>query len=297
MPLLRFRRGRQSAESQTNDHEHTASRIILDYRIDPRPRFGHDAPAHPELVAVLEANAETYREILRSMVQFHDDFRRIPVAASDDPREPHWTNGWLPQLDAMMLYATLALENPSVYLEIGSGNSTKFARRAVTDHKLRTRIVSIDPSPRAECDQLCDEIIRTPFEDVDLGVMSQLHAGDVVFLDGSHRVFTNSDTTVFFLEVLPRLPDRSLVQIHDIFLPHDYPNAWNDRYYSEQYLLASWLLGGGGGYTVHLPAYFVSLTPELHNILQPIWSDPHFPEDNRHGNSFWMRRSAAAPAG
>jgi hypothetical protein len=295
--MLRFRRGKQPAESHSQDHAQPSSRITLDYGVAPRPRFGHDAPAHPELVALLQANDATYRDVLASVIQFHDDFRRIPVEASDDHREPNWINGWLPQLDAMVLYATLVLENPSVYLEIGSGNSTKFARRAITDHKLRTRIVSIDPSPRAECDQLCDEIIRAPLEDADLGVMSQLRPGDVVFLDGSHRVFTNSDTTVFFLEVLPRLPARALVQIHDIFLPHDYPTVWNDRYYSEQYLLASWLLAGGGGYSVRLPAYFVSLTPELHNILEPIWSDPHFPEHDRHGHSFWMRRSEASPAG
>ncbi len=33
--------------------------------------------------------------------------------------------------------------------------------------------------------------------------------------------------------------------VHDIFLPDDYPPEWADRYYSEQYLLAAWLLGGG----------------------------------------------------
>ena len=37
-------------------------------------------------------------------------------------------------------------------LEIGSGNSTKFARRAIRDHRLCTRITSIDPHPRAEID-------------------------------------------------------------------------------------------------------------------------------------------------
>src|SRR4029077_18807871 len=179
MSMLRFRRGRHPAESQSKEHGQPSSRITLDYGVAPRPRFGHDAPAHPELVALLQANDATYRDVLASVIQFHDDFRRIPVEASDDHREPNWINGWLPQLDAMVLYATLVLENPSVYLEIGSGNSTKFARRAITDHKLRTRIVSIDPSPRAECDQLCDEIIRARFEDVDLGVMSQLRPGDV----------------------------------------------------------------------------------------------------------------------
>ncbi len=34
--------------------------------------------------------------------------------------------------------------------------------------------------------------------------------------------------------------------IHDIFLPNDYPTEWNNRFYSEQYLLMMYLLGGGG---------------------------------------------------
>ena len=63
-------------------------------------------------------------------------------------------NGWLPGLDSAALYAFLARTDPALYLEVGSGNSTKFARRAITDHGLRTRLVSIDPQPRAEIDAL-----------------------------------------------------------------------------------------------------------------------------------------------
>lgn len=49
---------------------------------------------------------------------------------------------------------------------------------------------------------------------------------DVVFLDGSHRVFMNNDASVFFLDGLPRLPPGVLVGVHDIFLPEDYgPDA------------------------------------------------------------------------
>ena len=47
-------------------------------------------------------------------------------------------------------------------VEVGSGYSTKFARRAIDDHSLRSRITSIDPAPRAEIDGLCDSVIRGP---------------------------------------------------------------------------------------------------------------------------------------
>jgi hypothetical protein len=48
----------------------------------------------------------------------------------------------------------IASKRPKQYFEIGSGNSTKFARQAIRDHGA-TRIVSIDPSPRAEIDAIC----------------------------------------------------------------------------------------------------------------------------------------------
>jgi hypothetical protein len=43
--------------------------------------------------------------------------------------EPAWVNGFLPGLDAAALYGMLALQPPETYLEVGSGNSTRFARR------------------------------------------------------------------------------------------------------------------------------------------------------------------------
>jgi hypothetical protein len=55
--------------------------------------------------------------------------------------------------------------NPKRYIEVGSGNSTKYVRRAISDHGLRTKIISIDPHPRAVIDTICDEVIRERLED------------------------------------------------------------------------------------------------------------------------------------
>ena len=41
--------------------------------------------------------------------------------------------------------------------------------------------------------------------------------------------------------------------MHDIFLPWDYPEEWRDRFYNEQYLLLSYLLGGADGDEIILP--------------------------------------------
>jgi hypothetical protein len=106
------------------------------------------------------------------------------------------------------------------------GNRRDFLlRRRARDPRggLETSITSVDPEPRREVDALCQHTIRRPLEEVDVAVFDNLQPGDIVFMDGSHRVFTNSDSTVFFLDILPRLGDGVVVGIHDIFLPFDYP--------------------------------------------------------------------------
>jgi hypothetical protein len=127
--------------------------------------------------------------------------------------------------------------------------------------------VSIDPKPRAEIDELCTQVIRQRLEDIDQQVFSTLAPGDFLFIDSSHRVFTNSDVTTFFLEVLPHLRPGVLVHIHDIFLPWDYPHEWNARYYSEQYLMACWLLAGPQRCRLLLSNAFTSFDPDLRGSL------------------------------
>jgi hypothetical protein len=41
--------------------------------------------------------------------------------------------------------------------------------------------------------------------------------------------------------VIPALPDGVLVHVHDVFLPYDYPNLYDQWCHTEQYLLACML--------------------------------------------------------
>ena len=82
-------------------------------------------------------------------------------------------------------------------------------------HSLQSRITSIDPAPRAESDRLCDSVIRQPLEELDLSVFDDLEPGDFLFIDSSHRTFSNSDVTVVFMDVLPRLRTGVIVHFHE----------------------------------------------------------------------------------
>jgi hypothetical protein len=193
-------------------------------------------------------------------------------------------------LDGVSLYGFMRSRTPRQYVEIGSGNSTKFVARARRDGRLDTRITSIDPHPRAEIDVLCDEVIRTHLESTDLSLFQTIQPGDMVFFDGSHRAFMNSDAVVFFLEILPSLPKGVLVGIHDILLPWDYPPQWGSRYYSEQYLLGCYLLAQGSTITPVLPCHYVSLVPSLSQILAPLWSNDGMRGVDKRGFTFWLTR-------
>ena len=153
------------------------------------------------------------------------------------------------------------------------------------DGALQTHITSIDPAPRAEIDAICDLVIRAPLEQASLEVFDGLAPGDVVFMDGSHRVFMNNDVAAFFLEDLPNLPAGVLVGIHDIYLPFDYPADIADRYYSEQYMLAAYLLGGPPVKLV-LPAHLVFTTLPEH--IAAVWEAPAFRGVEPHGVAFWL---------
>jgi hypothetical protein len=262
--------------------------IALDYPVHPASRYGHGKPPHPELAAMIEAGHASYRETLSSWAASASHLARIPVEAAAGA-EPHWRNGWLEGLDAAALYAFMAQTRPVRYVEIGSGHSTRFARRAIRDHQLATTITSIDPHPRAEIDAICDRVVRAGLEAAELSLFDELVAGDIVFFDGSHRVFTNSDVTVFFLDVMPRLAPGVLVQVHDIYLPDDYPPHLHDRYYSEQYLLAACLLGARGSVEIVLPNAFVSGDGELRGIVEQAWGEGALRAIEPLGASFWFR--------
>jgi predicted O-methyltransferase YrrM len=238
--------------------------------------------------------------MIDDMARFRESLGRIAAEPNPaDPEQPHWSNGWLPAADASMLYALAVSRHPRTYLEIGSGNSTKFVRRAIRDHGLATRIVSLDPQPRAEIDAICDEVVREPIEKVDIAALAErLQPGDVVFVDNSHRGFQNSDVTITFLELMPALPPGTLFGVHDICLPFDYAPCFRDYFYNEQYYLGMYLLGGGGGDTVLMPTFFACAEARLKSRIARAIDIPAVPKTARGGSSFWLELGVPpTPAG
>jgi hypothetical protein len=268
--------------------------LFLEYKVDFRPRFGHGAGnAHPQLLSIIESNRMEYSVLLKGFLEFTDVFHGINRSdVEDDENQPAWNNDFLPGLDIVTAYSLMRHYNPSKYVEVGSGNSTKVVRKAINDGELKTKIISVDPYPRANIDHLADQVVRQPVEELnDHGIFEELEAGDILFIDNSHRCLPNSDVTVCFLEILPKLKKGVIVHVHDIYMPFDYPQFMCDRAYSEQYVLAAFILANPNKYKTIMPNYFVSEDDELSSILAPIWEHENLINVERHGGSFWIEIS------
>jgi predicted O-methyltransferase YrrM len=151
--------------------------------------------------------------------------------------------------DAEIYYSMIRLHKPKRIIEIGSGNSTLMARRAIEKN------VTEDPDYR--CEQICIEpyempwleasgvtVIRERVETISLSVFSALQAGDFLFVDSSHIIRPWGDVLREVHEIFPMLKPGVFVQVHDIFTPFDYPEHWlrrERRLWNEQYLLEAFL--------------------------------------------------------
>lgn len=262
-------------------------------KVDICRRWTEQAP-NTALNELMLAGQDRYIKTLKGFCAYTEALSSIAFQASPELNEPSWQNTWLPAFDAIALYGYIADQKPATYLEVGSGNSTLFARRAIRDQQLKTHIISIDPQPRASIDSVCDTIIRKRLQDMDWRpLVLELKAGDVVFFDGSHHAFQNSDVTVFFTEILPAIPAGVTVGIHDIFLPYEYPEEFLGRFYGEQYQLACWLLAGQGhSVEIAMPAYWISVSPAAQicrEAVSPVFTSLPFGV-NQQGSAFWIKK-------
>lgn len=268
--------------------------IHLDYKVTSQPRFHHKNRTYSLLNNLINGNRQLYKDLLVSFLKHTKNIHEIKDAKNEtDENNPTWNNGFLPGLDIVGIYGIIAKYKPTKYIEIGSGNSTKVARKSIKENDLNTEIISIDPFPRANIDHLADKVIREPFENLSDNsfIIESLNENDILFIDNSHRVFPNSDAMICFLELLPFLKKGVIVHIHDIYLPFDYPQFMCDRFYNEQYLLAAFILANPEKFKTILPNYFISEDAELAKLISPMWNHSNLNNVEKHGGSFWLQIS------
>jgi len=265
--------------------------FIYDYEYVQKYRGSLESSRIGELIEDWYAgNKDEVLNLIDNICSHKSNYEEIALNSKTNDA-PSWNNLYITPFDAISIYGFLAKKNPRYYVEVGSGNTTLFAAQSIKDNNLRTKIISIDPYPRSEISELCHEVYRMPLENMDLEFFNRLSGEDILLIDNSHRSFQNSDVTVFFTEVLPKLPAGMLYALHDIFLPMDYPEKWShvpDRFYNEQYLLCTYILGGANGDKIIAPLAFLSNKDEVVQALDAIIKKPLF------GTFFWMEKHGSS---
>jgi hypothetical protein len=245
---------------------------------------GHFArPAFPVLP---QFHACDPKPLLEAVAGFREQTARFARPGRDGGYS--FGNDYFTSPDAEIGYALVRQLNPRQIIEVGSGNSTQLFRAAITDGKLRTALVSIDPSPRTAVEAVADRVVMERLEDVPASYLADtLQDGDILFIDSSHQSRTGNDVVELFLKVIPALRAGVVVHVHDVFLPFDYPREWVVEHrwdWNEQYLVQA-MLQGSNEFDVLWPAHF----------LQRTWPEfaSHFDETSRdNACSLWLRKIA-----
>jgi len=221
------------------------------------PQFDHreaevDATKARHLPGI-EWHTEEQRARLKAFA-FTDELRRLPLERSSEERPStqgfYFNNGSFGPGDADYWYQLIRTVKPKRIIEIGSGNSTLLAIRAIEQNR--------GDDPAYTCEHTCIEpyempwledaggvtVVRSKVEDVDLSFFSRLQENDILFIDSSHIIRPGGDVLFEYLELLPTLNEGVIVHVHDIFSPKDYPADWVHEkvlFWNEQYLLEAFL--------------------------------------------------------
>lgn len=198
---------------------------------------------YPALTPYFAAAADRFTTVIESI----DDFADPLLDLDGPPPEPRWTQDWFPGLDGAAMYAIIRSRRPDRIVEIGSGHSTRFMARAIRDGGFPCSLTAIDPAPRADIAALEIAFVKSPLQKAPMEAFAAMSAGDVLSIDSSHIAVAGSDVDILINRVLPDLPTGALIQIHDMFLPDAYPEAWTWREYNEQSIAAPLIHGGGYG--------------------------------------------------
>ena len=132
-------------------------------------------------MSMVEESRPVFSRHLQNIPLLKKWLHSIPVTETSVDT-PFWRNDFIPAFDAAAFALMLMEARPKIVLEIGSGNSTKFIRSAIQFLDMDTRIVSVDPFPRAEIDTLCDAIIRKALENAVDDVLGVFQSGRLCFL-------------------------------------------------------------------------------------------------------------------
>ena len=264
--------------------------FFIPYRYAAKLPPAGQRPSYAAAERPLAAAEPGFAEVLEGMQELAPDLRAIGRRdkGGESGVRPRWDQDWFPGLDAAAAYSLTRRLQPARIVEVGSGHSTRFFARAIADGGLATRLQAIDPAPRARLRGLQVEHVESTLQEAPQELFAGLSAGDLLSIDSSHILMPGSDVDHLFSRLLPELPLGALVQIHDVFLPDDYPVDWAWRAYNEQ--LAVLQLLASGGWEPLFASHYVRSRMAGRLSGHVMAEIPLIP--GARESSLWLRRSA-----
>ncbi len=257
--------------------------FFIPYRYTKELSLHKKEIAYSQLEILFREKENAFIQHIEVLKQFTEDLRKI---GQDNPPQPRWDQDWFPPLDAAIAYSIVRTYKPELIIEVGSGHSTRFMSRAIEDGLLETKLCCVDPAPRAEIDGTKATLINDIIQNTEFSLFKELKPGDILFVDSSHIIMPGTDVDIFLNHIFPILPSGVLIQVHDIFLPDNYPEEWAWRGYNEQSGLATLLYGPN--YEVVFSSHYV--TSRMESLLQTtILREINHPENN-YSSSLWIRK-------
>lgn len=201
--------------------------------------------------------------------------------------------------EAEFLYCFIGARRPRRVIQVGGGVSTAVMLTAAQDHGLALEVVCIDPFPTsflvdaARRDAIV--LLTQRAQDVRIETLTDLSAGDLLFIDSTHTVKPGSEVNRLILEVLPRLAQGVCVHFHDIWFPYDYaPSILHDDlfFWNESVMLHAFM-AHNDRYTLRLAMSLVGeAAPSRLGELLPSYS----PAARRDGLRLSARDLGHAPS-
>ena len=202
--------------------------LLVEYPVRRAPRYGYGKPPHPHNLSDPESRRGAFEEVLNGFAGIMTLLDSIPLRRTRQRSTRGLTgirSGSALGMPQRSCISSIERSRPS-FFEIGSRNVDEVrASRDFLSDPCQQKSLRSTHSHARKSTKSATAIVRGVLQDVDLPCSMSCEAGDVLSFDGSHILFMDSDVSVFFLDVLPRLKPGVLVHVHDIFWPVDYPRA------------------------------------------------------------------------
>jgi hypothetical protein len=197
------------------------------------------------------------------------------------------SNNYFNTPDAEIYAAVISIYKPEKIIEIGAGFSTRIARHAIGFSNLETKLVVIDPSPRTEVYDIADKVINSKIESINMNEL-ELTDRTILFIDSSHICKPRGDIQFIYGAILDKIPVNTLIHIHDIYIPYDYPIVYDKSLWNEQYLLSA-ILTHSRRFETYLSVH--ALCRERESIMKSIINPQIDSAINMYcGGSYYIRK-------